>query len=109
MHKELHKACMIRLNSIAADIKPMLDAQAIYGFIRNMETSKIRILLYKQPPNCAHTMTYVSTVLTADTKRGNQAPFQKNFKKLWHLLIDQYLLLKNRSKFGGQNPSVKGF
>ena len=52
---------MIRRNSIAADVKPMLDAQAIYGLIRNTETSEIRILLYKQPPNCAHTMTYVST------------------------------------------------
>ena len=61
VHKELHKACMIRRNSIATDVKPMLDAQAIFGLIRNTETSEIRILLYKQPPNCAHTMTYVST------------------------------------------------
>ena len=60
VHKELHKACMIRRNSIAADVKPMLDAQAIYGLIRNTETSEIRIL-YKQPPNWAHTMMYVST------------------------------------------------
>ena len=29
--------------------------------MRNTENSEIRILLYKQPPNCAQTMTYVST------------------------------------------------
>ena len=46
---------------MAADVKLMPDAQVIYGLIRNTETSEIRILLYKQPPNCAHTMTYVST------------------------------------------------
>ena len=46
---------------MAADVKPMPDAQAIYGLIRNTEIYEIRILLYKQPPNCAHIMTYVST------------------------------------------------
>ena len=40
---------MIRLNSIAADIKPMLDAQAIYGLIRNTETSEIRTSYANNP------------------------------------------------------------
>ena len=59
--KKCTKLAWVRRNSMVADVKPMPDAQAIYGLIRNTETSEIRILLYKQPPNCAHTMTYVST------------------------------------------------
>ena len=46
---------------------PEFDVEAIYGRsvnMRNTENSKIRILLYKQPLNCAHTMTYVSTFST---------------------------------------------
>ena len=67
--KNCTKLAWVRPNSIAADVKPMLDAQAIYGLIRNTETSEIRILLYKQPPNFAHTMTYVSTY--SRHKNGN--------------------------------------
>ena len=59
--KKCAKLAWVQRNSMAADVKPMPDTQAIYGLIRNTETYEIRILLYKQPPNCAHTMTYVST------------------------------------------------
>ena len=77
MHKKVRKACFIwvQQNSMAADVKPMPDAQAIYGLIRNTETYEIRILLYKQPPNCAHTMTYVSTY-SRHTKNRNGANLQ---------------------------------
>ena len=43
---------------------PEFDVEAIYGHMLKYAeygNSEIRILLYKQPPNCAHTMTYVST------------------------------------------------
>ena len=54
--KKCAKLAWVQRNSMAADVKPMPDAQAIYGLIRNTETYEIRILLYKQPPNCAHTI-----------------------------------------------------
>ena len=60
---------------MAADVKPIPDVQAIYGLIRNTETSEIRILLYKQPPNCAHTITYVSTY----SRHKNTLKFDRPF------------------------------
>ena len=62
---------------MAADVKLMPGAQAIYGLIRNTETSEIRILLYKQPPNCAHTMTcdwMQIAVIISRRRRGDYKP-----------------------------------
>ena len=51
-------------NSEISNALPSLMLKPFMGTCVNMpntENSEIRILLYKQPPNWAHTMTYVST------------------------------------------------
>ena len=63
-------------NSEISDALPSLMLKPFMGTCVNMwdmENFEIRILLYKQPPNCAHTMTYVSTYSRHKKPEDNQS------------------------------------
>ena len=73
--------------------------------MRNTENSEIRILLYKQPPNFAHTMTYVSTY--SRHKHGKtwyvKCPMNCKSRNIIYILI----CAKCRSFYVGQTENLR--